>query len=52
MTMTNPKSMKFVFFLAFQEMLENPAANGHYITDPEMGPVLLQISRIVQGFAR
>lgn len=44
--------LHFIFAVAFQEMLENPSANGHYITDPETGPVLLQISRIVQGFAR
>lgn len=47
LSLTNPRILA-----AFQEMQENPSANGHFITDPETGPVLLQISRIVQGFAR
>ncbi|KAK3730028.1 hypothetical protein QZH41_009533 [Actinostola sp. cb2023] len=37
---------------AFEDMLESPANSAMYISDPETGPVLLQISRIVQGFAR
>ncbi|XP_031562512.1 ubiquitin-associated domain-containing protein 1-like [Actinia tenebrosa] len=37
---------------AFEDMLESPTNSGMYISDPETGPVLLQISRIVQGFAR
>ena len=39
-------------FTAFEEMLENPHSSAMYISDPETGPVLLQVSRIVQGFAR
>ncbi|KAL9988723.1 hypothetical protein ACROYT_G003202 [Oculina patagonica] len=37
---------------AFEDMLENPSTSSFYINDPETGPVLLQVSRIVQGFAR
>ncbi|XP_074606474.1 ubiquitin-associated domain-containing protein 1-like [Acropora palmata] len=37
---------------AFEDMLENPSSSTYYINDPETGPVLLQVSRIVQGFAR
>lgn len=37
---------------AFEDMLENPSSSSFYINDPETGPVLLQVSRIVQGFAR
>ena len=44
----------FSFFplAAFEDMLDNPATSTYYINDPEAGPVLLQISRIFQGFAR
>lgn len=37
---------------AFEDMLDNPSSSSFYINDPETGPVLLQVSRIVQGFAR
>jgi len=40
------------FFPAFEDMLESPTNSALYISDHETGPVLLQISRIVQGFAR
>lgn len=42
----------FFCFSAFEDMLENPSTSSFYINDPETGPVLLQVSRIVQGFAR
>ena len=42
----------FLFSSAFEDMLENPSTSSFYINDPETGPVLLQVSRIVQGFAR
>lgn len=42
----------FPCFLAFEDMLENPNTSAQYINDPEIGPVLLQISRIVQSFSR
>ena len=42
----------FIIFTAFEDMLENPSSSTYYINDPETGPVLLQVSRIVQGFAR
>ncbi|XP_047131066.2 ubiquitin-associated domain-containing protein 1 isoform X1 [Hydra vulgaris] len=45
--MTNPRILH-----AFEDMLENPNNSGQYINDPEIGPVLLQISRIVQSFSR
>lgn len=45
--MTNPRILN-----AFEDMLENPNNSGQYINDPEIGPVLLQISRIVQSFSR
>lgn len=45
--MTNPRILH-----AFEDMLENPGNSGQYINDPEIGPVLLQISRIVQSFSR
>eukprot|EP00112_Aurelia_sp_Birch-Aquarium-sp1_P003973 Seg1450.24 transcript_id=Seg1450.24/GoldUCD/mRNA.D3Y31 product="Ubiquitin-associated domain-containing protein 1" protein_id=Seg1450.24/GoldUCD/D3Y31 len=45
--MTNPRILH-----AFEDMLENPNASAQYINDPEIGPVLLQISRIVQSFSR
>ena len=44
--------LAFVFSSAFEDMLENPSTSSFYINDPETGPVLLQVSRIVQGFAR
>ncbi|XP_001626883.2 ubiquitin-associated domain-containing protein 1 [Nematostella vectensis] len=37
---------------AFEDMLDSPNTSNVYINDPETGPVLLQISCIVQGFAR
>lgn len=45
--LTNPRILH-----AFEDMLENPNNSGQYINDPEIGPVLLQISRIVQSFSR
>jgi len=45
--MTNPRILH-----AFEDMLENPNTSAQYINDPEIGPVLLQISRIVQSFSR
>lgn len=45
--LTNPRILH-----AFEDMLDNPNNSGQYINDPEIGPVLLQISRIVQSFSR
>lgn len=45
--LTNPRILH-----AFEDMLENSNNSGQYINDPEIGPVLLQISRIVQSFSR
>ena len=45
--LTNPRILH-----AFEDMLDNPSNSGQYINDPEIGPVLLQISRIVQSFSR
>ncbi|XP_061586504.1 ubiquitin-associated domain-containing protein 1 [Cololabis saira] len=45
--LTNPKTL-----LAFEDMLENPLNSTQWMSDPETGPVMLQISRIFQTLNR
>jgi len=40
--LTNPRVLQ-----AFRSMLDNPSSTEQYINDPEIGPVLLQVSNIL-----
>lgn len=34
---------------AFQAMIENPAAGQQYVNDPEIGPILCEVNRIIRN---
>jgi ribosomal protein L12E/L44/L45/RPP1/RPP2/uncharacterized protein Smg (DUF494 family) len=44
MGLANPRVMA-----AFRNMMENPASATQYINDPEIGPILLQVSQILSN---